>query len=148
MAGMIDVSHKKSTLRIALARGYMKLPPAAILLIKKQEIHTPKGPVFNTAILAGTQAVKKTADLLPYCHPIPLEAIKITIHILKAGRLQIDGEVKAFAKTGVEMEALCGVSIAALTIYDMLKYLSSATQIEKIVLIKKTGGKRDYEYRN
>jgi len=126
---MVNVGAKKVTRRIAVAEAKMFLGKNIIKLLNGSEIYTKKGPVFQTAIIAGIQAVKKTADLIPMCHPLPLDGIDIDI--------QMEG------KTGVEMEALTGASIAALTVYDMCKAISQKMLIQEIRVLKKTGGKSD-----
>lgn len=140
---MVDVSDKIATKRIARAEATVRLPEEVFLLIKENDLITPKGSVFHTAILAGTQAVKKTAELIPLCHTIHLEDCHIEI-VAKNALITITCQVVTTAKTGVEMEALVGASIAALTIYDMTKALSHHISIESVHLVKKTGGKRDF----
>ncbi len=140
--GMVDVSDKTVTLRTALAEAILFLPKKVLKAIEGGDIVSPKGPVFHTAIIAGTQAVKRTHELIPFCHPLPLEGITITIKP-KDDVLIIRCRVTCTHKTGVEMEALTGVSIAALTIYDMCKSMSHAMVIERIRLLEKTGGKSD-----
>lgn len=149
------------TKRTALARSYVRLPSAVLGALSGSEIASPKGPVFATAIVAGTMGVKKTSELIPFCHPLPIEGCKITIKMeedasppattkkkKEAGdesrRVVIDCEVSLHHKTGVEMEALTGASVAALTIYDMCKALSHDIVIEETRLVTKTGGKSDY----
>ena len=139
---MVDVSEKKATLREAHARSHIRLPEAALALVSGNEIETKKGPVFATAIIAGVMAAKKTHDLIPFCHPLGLENCKVTIE-LQGADVVIDCRCKVFHKTGVEMEALTGASIAALTVYDMLKAVSHDMVIAETRLIAKTGGKRD-----
>jgi len=150
---MVDVSRKEDTLRTAEARAYITLPTEAFSLVdcnhsndnnsKKVEINSAKGPVFSTAIIAGTMAAKKTSDIIPFCHTISLSHCSITIDIDDQFErtLQINCKVKTFNKTGVEMEALVGASTAALCIYDMLKAISHDIVISNIHLINKTGGK-------
>jgi cyclic pyranopterin phosphate synthase len=113
--------------------------------IQDGEITTAKGPVFQTAIIAGTMAAKKTHDLIPFCHPIGLESCRIEIQIDASGNAQIDCRTKVVHKTGVEMEALTGASVAALTIYDMCKALSHDIVVESVRLVSKSGGKNDYQ---
>jgi cyclic pyranopterin phosphate synthase len=108
------------------------------------DIQTKKGPVFHTAIIAATMAVKKTSELIPFCHPLLIEGCKLQITpIIDKNSLQIDCTVDISGKTGVEIEALTGVSVAALTIYDMCKAITQQMTISEIKLIKKTGGKSD-----
>jgi cyclic pyranopterin phosphate synthase len=141
---MEDVSGKSTTLRTATAETRVRLTEEILALLKGDEIHTKKGPVFQTAIIAGTQGAKKTADLIPFCHPIGLDDLKISIH-LEAQEAVITCTAKVLAKTGVEMEAITGASIAAITIYDMCKAMSHEIQILNTKLISKTGGKSDYK---
>lgn len=142
---MVDVSAKKITQRTATARSIVILPSEIIAALKSSNFETKKGPVFQTAILAGTMAVKKTSDIIPLCHPLPLDKIKLDIALNAADEVQIDCTVKCTAKTGVEMEALTGCSAAALTIYDMCKAFSHDILIKETKLIAKTGGKSDYK---
>eukprot|EP00455_Lapot_gusevi_P042730 TRINITY_DN5114_c0_g1_i1.p1 TRINITY_DN5114_c0_g1~~TRINITY_DN5114_c0_g1_i1.p1 ORF type:complete len:188 (-),score=10.80 TRINITY_DN5114_c0_g1_i1:20-583(-) len=141
---MVDVGHKTPTLRTALARTLVSLPSEVAVLFHEGEIQSAKGPVFATAIVAGTQAVKKTSDLIPFCHPLPIDGCKIRIQFLpETQELVIDCSVKVFHKTGVEMEALTGASVAALCVYDMCKGVSHNIVIKETRLIEKTGGKSD-----
>lgn len=143
---MVDVSAKNITRRVAMAEAKMLLPNEVMEGLKGGELVTKKGPVFHTAIIAGTQAVKKTADLIPFCHTIPIEHCRIAIVPNKTG-LTITCEVATTGKTGVEMEALTGATVAALNVYDMCKALSHAMEISHAKLVKKTGGKRDVNTR-
>ncbi|MFO5527630.1 MAG: cyclic pyranopterin monophosphate synthase MoaC [Cuspidothrix sp.] len=139
-AQMVDVSGKVATTRQAVATGKVRMLPETFAAI--QAGNTPKGDVLATARLAGIMAAKQTANLIPLCHPLPLQ--KITVEIIPDAQLpgyQIDATVKTKAETGVEMEALTAVSIAALTLYDMAKALEKSIQIEGIHLVSKTGGK-------
>lgn len=140
--GMVNVSHKKNTLRTAEAEAVLHLPQVLLDAIKGDDMTSPKGPVFHTAIIAGTQAVKRTHELIPFCHALPVEGITITIKPVNDG-LVIRCRIICTHKTGVEMEALTGASVAALTIYDMCKSVSHAMVIEQIRLLEKTGGKSD-----
>ena len=108
------------------------------------DIETAKGPVFVTAIIAGVMAAKRTHELIPFCHPLGLDKCKITIELDRQKRAVIDCQCKVHHRTGVEMEALTGASVAALTIYDMCKALSHEIVISETRLISKTGGKEDY----
>ena len=107
-------------------------------------MRSKKGPVFQTAVLAGVMAAKRTHELVPLCHPVPLEDCKIEVNVGKENRVVIECKVQATHKTGVEMEALTGASVAALTVYDMCKSLSHEIVIESVRLMEKTGGKRDF----
>ena len=142
---MVDVSGKESTLREATARTIVVLPDAVSALIKDDEIQSVKGPVFQTAIVAGTMAVKRTSDLIPMCHPLPIEGCLIAIEVDDSQGVVIDCTVRVHHKTGVEMEALVGASIAALTVYDMCKSVSHDIRIGETRLLRKSGGKRDFD---
>jgi len=141
--GMVDVSAKQVTLRKAIARSIVWLGPDIIGLLEDGEINTKKGPVFQTAIIAGTAGVKNTSQLIPFCHPIGLDSCKIEINN-REDEVIITCEVTVEAKTGVEMEALTGASVAALTVYDMCKAVSSDIIIRETRLLEKTGGKRNF----
>ena len=141
---MVDVSGKTVSLRTAHARSVVVLPEAAMALLNDGEINTKKGPVFQTAIIAGTMAAKKTSELIPMCHPIGLEDCTLSIMATNESEVCIDCYVKVQHKTGVEMEALTGASVAALTVYDMCKALSHDIVIRETRLIEKRGGKSDY----
>jgi len=143
---MVDVTEKTPTRRTARAQAVVKLPPEARELFRDGEIHSKKGPVFHTAVLTGTMAAKKTSDLLPLCHPLPLEKCSFDIRMDESGdRVIIECEVATHHRTGVEMEALTGVSAAALAIYDMLKGLSHDIVISETRLLSKKGGRRDFK---
>ena len=142
---MVDVSEKSASAREAHARSEVLLPPAVLRELNGDEIATKKGPVFATAIIAGVMAAKKTHELIPFCHPLGLEECNITISV-EVDSAVIDCRCKVTHKTGVEMEALTGASIAALTIYDMCKALSHDIVISKTRLMSKTGGKQDFKH--
>ena len=120
------------------------LPESLRALVSDGEIQSKKGPVIATAIIAGTMAVKKTHEIIPFCHPLPIEGIKFEINAVDEG-FEIMCRVKATHKTGVEMEALTGASVAALTIYDMCKAVSPEIAINQTELLSKTGGRRDFK---
>jgi len=141
---MVDVSSKAVTERRAHASARVSMPQAVLDAIQGDEIQTPKGPVFQTAIIAGTMAAKRTHELIPFCHPLGLESCKISIAMNEEGAAVIDCRVRVHHKTGVEMEALTGASVAALTIYDMCKALSHDMVIGDIRLEAKSGGKSDF----
>ena len=141
---MVDVSDKVVTQREAHAQTRVRLPEAVLELVSDDEIATKKGPVFATAIVAGVMAAKKTHDLIPFCHPLGLENCKLTVE-LHDGEVVIDCRCTVHHKTGVEMEALTGASVAALTVYDMLKAVSHDIVIAETRLMSKTGGKMDFE---
>lgn len=142
---MVDVGAKKSTERMATAQSIVQLPAEVIEIITNDELHTKKGPVFQTAILAGIMGAKKTSDLIPLCHPLPIHNCTLDISIKQESKVIITCSVKTKGKTGVEMEALTGASIAALTVYDMCKAFSHDIVIESTFLISKSGGKRDFK---
>ncbi len=141
---MVDVSKKKITKRVARARAIVRLGKGIISQIKGNELITKKGPVFQTAIIAGVMGAKKTAEFIPFCHPLELEDCQVKIAVKKE-KVIIDTEAKTTGKTGVEMEALAAASVAALTVYDMCKALSHKIVIENIQLMEKTGGKKDFK---
>lgn len=141
---MVDVSNKQQTVREAHAQSIVRLPNNIVQHISGDEIETKKGPVFATAIIAGVMAAKKTHELIPFCHPIGLDSCKILIAV-DGDSAVIDCHCKVLHKTGVEMEALTGASVAALTIYDMLKAMSHDIVISETRLMAKTGGKQDFK---
>lgn len=141
---MVDVSHKTPTDRTAHARTIVEFPAAIASRFSDGDIKTAKGPVFATAIVAGVMAAKRTHELIPFCHPLGLDDCKITIELDRQKRAVIDCHCKVHHRTGVEMEALTGASVAALTVYDMCKALSHEITISETRLISKTGGKEDY----
>lgn len=140
---MVDVSDKVVTERSAHATARVRLPQQVLDAIDGEEILTAKGPVFQTAIIAGTMAAKRTHELIPFCHPLGIESCKLEI-VVADGEALIHCRVRVHHKTGVEMEALTGASVAALTIYDMCKALSHDMVIGEIRLESKSGGKSDY----
>ena len=137
---MVDVSAKRPSVRMARASTRILLPASLTEMWKEGDIHTKKGPIFQTAIIAGTLGAKETSRLIPFCHPLPLEDINIRI-VLEGEWAMITCGVKTYGKTGVEMEALTGASVAALTIYDMCKSFGHGMRIEGCRLLEKTGGK-------
>jgi len=141
---MVDVSHKKATDRTAHARTIVEFPADIADRFSGGDIETAKGPVFVTAIIAGVMAAKRTHELIPFCHPLGLDNCKITIELDEKKRVVIDCHCKVHHRTGVEMEALTGASVAALTVYDMCKALSHQITISQTRLISKTGGKHEY----
>ncbi len=142
---MVDVGAKIATFREASAEAMVKLPPAVARELARSGHRTRKGPVFDTAIVAGVMAAKKTHELVPFCHPLPIEKCKIDISGEAGGAIRIVCSVAVHNKTGVEMEALVGATTAALTIYDMCKALSHDIEIGPVRLLSKQGGKRDFE---
>ena len=141
---MVDVSEKTATDRAAHARTIVELPTEVVAALEGDEIATKKGPVFATAIIAGVMAAKKTHELIPFCHPLGLENCRISIEV-DAQRAVIDCRCKVHHKTGVEMEALTGATVAALTVYDMCKAMSHDIIIGETRLMSKSGGKRDFD---
>jgi cyclic pyranopterin phosphate synthase len=139
--GMFDVADKSDTLRMATAQAIIRVSYTTIDLIKSDK--SPKGNIFDAARISATMAAKRTSDLIPYCHPIPLDDVKVDV-ILMDESIQITTKVKTVWKTGVEMEALTAASIASLTIYDMLKPIDESLLIENIKLIEKQGGIKDF----
>ncbi len=142
---MVDVSTKKISHRTATAESLVLLPVEVLNKLINGDIQTKKGAVFQTAIIAGIMAAKKTGELIPLCHPLGLENCEIDIVVNKKNKVVITCTATIESKTGVEMEALTGASIAALTVYDMCKALSHDIIIKETKLIKKTGGKKDFE---
>ena len=143
-AAMVDVSEKSVTVRTAVALGKVNFPVAVFTTLAAQDFLGPKGSIIQTAVIAGIQAVKKTSELIPLCHQLNLSKVQIDIDPID-NALQIVCSVKCNERTGVEMEALTGVSVAALTIYDMCKALSHDITISEIQLKQKTGGKNDFD---
>ena len=137
---MVDVGDKPDTERVAVARGEVQMKPETLRLIAEKGL--PKGDVLTTAQLAGIMAAKNTANLIPLCHPLMLTKVDVTFEIDQAAsQIEITAAVRTCGKTGVEMEALTAVSIAALTIYDMAKAVEKTMHINNIRLVKKSGGK-------
>lgn len=143
-AAMVDVSTKSNTTRTAKASARVLLPQNVSKHLVNDELHLPKGPVFQTARLAAIMAAKRTAELIPLCHPLALDHITVDIS-LNGSAAEIQTTVTTTGKTGVEMEALTAASVAALTIYDMCKALSHDIVIGPIQLMEKTGGKNDFK---
>jgi cyclic pyranopterin phosphate synthase len=140
---MVNVSDKKITKRTAIAKASMFLGATIISHFKNEELITKKGPVFQTAIIAGIQGVKKTSELIPMCHPLLINGVDIDIQIVDSENIEVLCKVTIEGKTGVEMEALTGASITCLTIYDMCKSIHQKMVIKEIKLVAKTGGKSD-----
>lgn len=143
-ANMVDVSEKAVTKRTARARSIVLLPEAVLAKVIDGDIQTKKGAVFQTAIIAGIMAAKKTGELIPLCHPLGLDNCHIDIQVNELNEVVIDCTASITAKTGIEMEALTGASVAALTIYDMCKAMSHDIVIKETKLMEKTGGKSDF----
>ena len=142
---MVNVGDKPITRRTAHAVAKVILPAELAALLKDGEIQTKKGPIFHAAVLAGVMGAKRTSDLIPLCHPLPLDNCQIEIQTDTTHReITIHCRVQTDAKTGVEMEALTGATVAALTLYDMGKAVAQGIVIREIRLLEKTGGKADY----
>jgi cyclic pyranopterin phosphate synthase len=137
---MVDVGDKTVIKRTASAETRVRFPATVVTALQQQQFNTSKGPVFHTAIIAGTMAAKRTHELIPFCHPLGIESCKITINV-QGDEAIVHCTVSVHHKTGVEMEALTGASIAALTIYDMCKALSHDIVITQTRLMDKQGGK-------
>jgi cyclic pyranopterin phosphate synthase len=144
-ARMVDVSDKPSTARVAIAEGMLVCAPETLALVRDGK--TPKGAVITTAELAGVMGAKRTSDLIPLCHPLPLSKIEVVCALDDmAAAIRVRAEAKTTGQTGVEMEALTAVSVACLTLYDMLKAVDKTMRIEGVRLLKKTGGRSgDYD---
>ncbi len=140
---MVNVGDKNITKRKATAKATMYLGTDIIAHFENNELTTKKGPVFQTAIIAGIQAVKKTSELIPMCHPLLINGVDIDIEIIDNEHIEIFCTVLIEGKTGVEMEALTGANIAALTVYDMCKSISQKMIIKEVKLVEKSGGKSD-----
>ena len=143
-AAMVDVSAKEITVRIATAEARVTVNEAVAAQFDGRDFVSKKGPVFQTAILAGTMGAKQTSSLIPLCHPLPLDSCKFEV-AFEGHEARIRCACKTTGKTGVEMEALTGASIAALAFYDMCKALDPAMVIHGVKLLEKTGGKSDYK---
>jgi cyclic pyranopterin phosphate synthase len=141
---MVDVGAKTTTLREATAEAVVSLPRPVARALAASGHRTKKGPIFDTAIIAGVMAAKRTHELIPFCHPLGLERCDVEVVRRGASQIHIRCNVAVHHKTGVEMEALTGASVAALTVYDMCKALSHDIVIGPIRLLQKRGGKRDF----
>lgn len=137
---MVDVSAKDPSDRRAVARAEVRMPPAVAERVARGD--APKGDVASTARIAGIQAAKRTGELIPLCHPLPLSFIDVAIEVDPgAGVVSLRAEARTHARTGVEMEAMTAASVAALTVYDMVKGLDRAVEVASVVLLEKSGGK-------
>lgn len=143
--GMIDVGDKPESLRTAVAQALLSFDNKIMSIIK--DGNSPKGNIFEIAKVSGTLGAKKTSDLIPYCHPIPIDDVKVDVTI-ETGYVRILVKVKSIWKTGVEMEALTGATIAALSVYDILKPLDVSLSIDNIKLLEKHGGIGDFKEKN
>lgn len=142
-ATMVSISEKLPTQRFALARSVVQFPEEVINKLKEQGMRTQKGSIFQVATIAGIMAAKQTASLIPLCHPLGMDKCDIDISVVE-NEVIIICSANIFAKTGVEMEALVGATVASLTVYDMCKSLSHDIVIKETRLLQKTGGKNDY----
>lgn len=143
LPAMVNVSAKASTLRTARAQATVSVSKEILGMLSNNEITVKKGPVFQTAIIAGVMGAKRTSDLIPLCHPIGLDDCQVNIEV-KGGKVVIETSATTVGKTGVEMEALTAASVAALTVYDMCKAISHSIVIENVRLLEKRGGKSDF----
>lgn len=141
---MVDVSAKAVTVREATAECRVRFPAAVAVQLRNSGLRSAKGGIVETAVIAGTMAVKRTHELIPFCHPLPIDGVRIGIDWHGERELRIECTVKATHRTGVEMEALTGATIAALTVYDMCKALSHAIVLGPAKLLGKRGGKHDF----
>ena len=141
---MVDVSGKEVTKRTAVAEARVRFPPDVARSLQQSGYATAKGPVFHTAIVAGVMAAKRTHELIPFCHPLGVENCRVEIDMDGQDEARVRCSVAVHHRTGVEMEALTGATVAALTIYDMCKALSHEITIAGIRLVEKRGGKQDY----
>lgn len=141
---MVDISAKQPSVREALAECRVRFPAATAASLREQGMCTAKGPVIATAIIAGTQAVKQTSALIPFCHPLPIDGCRFEVLWAGANVLNITCMVRTTHRTGVEMEALTGATVAALTVYDMCKALSHRMVLGPARLLAKAGGKHDF----
>jgi cyclic pyranopterin monophosphate synthase len=140
---MVDVGGKAVTDRRAVAQGVVRMKPETAAAVAAG--NAPKGDVISTARIAGIQAAKRTADLIPLCHPLPLSFVDVTIEVdVTNGTVTIRSEARTSGQTGVEMEALTAASVAALTVYDMVKGIERGVEISEVALLEKTGGRHDW----
>jgi cyclic pyranopterin monophosphate synthase len=138
---MVDVGDKDVTNRRAVARAVVRMAPETAAAVARGD--APKGDVVGTARLAGIQAAKRTSELIPLCHPLPLSFVDVRIEVLD-DRVEIETEARTSGRTGVEMEALTAASVAALTVYDMVKGIERGVEIAEVVLLEKSGGRHDW----
>ncbi|HLM09636.1 MAG TPA: cyclic pyranopterin monophosphate synthase MoaC [Thermoleophilaceae bacterium] len=140
-ARMVDVGHKAVTDRRAIARAVVRMAPETAAAVARGD--APKGDVLGTARIAGIQAAKRTSELIPLCHPLPLSFVDVRIEVSE-GRVEIESEARTTGQTGVEMEALTAASVASLTVYDMVKGIERGVEIAELVLLQKSGGRHDW----
>lgn len=139
---MVDVGHKQITVRRALAQAIVQMQPSTLELLMDKQL--AKGDALQVARIAGIMAAKRTADLIPLCHPIPLTRVEVDFEPLDERTVRVTADVSNSAQTGVEMEALTACAVAALTLYDMAKAVDPAIEISQLCLLEKTGGKRGH----
>jgi len=144
---MVDVADKAVTLRVAVAEARVRLPRAVARALRASGHRTKKGPVFDTAIIAGVMAAKRTHELIPFCHPLSIENCQLEIDHRRLTEIVVRCRVSVHQRTGVEMEALTGACVAALTLYDMCKALSHELEITGVRLLEKSGGRRPFARR-
>jgi cyclic pyranopterin monophosphate synthase len=138
---MVDVGDKEVTDRRAVARAVVRMAPETAAAVARGD--APKGDVLGTARIAGIQAAKRTAELIPLCHPLPLSFVDVRLEV-GTDRVEIETEARTSGRTGVEMEALTAASVAALTVYDMVKGIERGVEIAEVVLLEKSGGRHDW----
>jgi cyclic pyranopterin phosphate synthase len=138
---MVDVGDKQVSDRRAVARAVVRMTPETAAAVARGD--APKGDVVSTARIAGIQAAKRTAELIPLCHPLPLSFVDVRIEV-RDDRVEIETEARTSGQTGVEMEALTAASVAALTVYDMVKGMERGVEIAEVVLLEKSGGRHDW----
>lgn len=147
---MVDVGAKRVTRRSATARATLRMPPTVLSELRRaaaggsEPLVGPKGPIATTAVIAGVLGAKQTSALIPFCHPLPIEDCQVRVEATGVDTVEVECQVRVTHKTGVEMEALTGATVAALCVYDMCKALSHDIVIESTRLVEKTGGKRDF----
>jgi cyclic pyranopterin phosphate synthase len=141
-AAMVDVSAKTATRRVAVAEGFVRMQPETLKRVLAGDL--PKGQVLGPARLAGIMAAKRTGELIPLCHPLPLEHVQVDITVAGDGQLRIVAQAVITAKTGVEMEALVAVAVAGLTVVDMVKAIDPGLVLEGVRVLEKAGGKSHY----
>ncbi len=140
---MVDIGAKQVTQRSAVAEAHIRFPANVAHELRRNDMRSAKGPIIDTAIIAGTMAAKRTHELIPFCHPLAIECCELSADFVSANELVIRCVVAIRHKTGVEMEALTGAAVAALTVYDMCKALSHEIVIAQVRLVEKSGGKRE-----
>jgi cyclic pyranopterin phosphate synthase len=138
---MVDVGDKEASDRRAVARAVVRMAPETIAALRRGD--APKGDVVGTARIAGIQAAKRTAELIPLCHPLPLSFVDVSVEMSER-ELALTAEARTHAETGVEMEAMTAAAVAALTVYDMVKGLERGVEIAEVVLLEKSGGRHDW----